>query len=233
MELRIAWQDEHLLVVDKPAGLVVHPSSGHADGTLVHGLLEHGAAGGEEADRPGIVHRLDRDTSGLLIVARHDAAQAHLMGLLKARGIKKRYLVLVGGSVAASVGRIEAPIGRDPRHRTRMAVVGDGRPAVTGYRVRERFDGWTLLEVDLVTGRTHQIRVHLASIGHAVAGDPVYASGRVRKGPAGLERLFLHAWQVEFPARTGTRLIRVSAPLPPELERPLDLLRDPLSGPPS
>jgi 23S rRNA pseudouridine1911/1915/1917 synthase len=235
--LEIVYQDEDVIIVDKPAGLVTHPAPGHPSGTLVNALLgraqagEYGGIAGVE--RPGIVHRLDRDTSGLLIVARHDAAQAHLMGLLKARGIKKRYLTLVGGSVAASVGRIEAPIGRDPRHRTRMAVVADGRPAVTGYRVRERFDAWTLLEVDLVTGRTHQIRVHLASIGHPVAGDPVYASGRVRKGPPGLERLFLHAWQVEFPARTGTRLIRVNAPLPPELERPLDLLRNPLTGLPS
>ncbi len=147
------------------------------------------------------------------------------MAQLKARRVKKRYLTLVGGDVAAAVGRIEAPIGRDPLHRTRMAVVPDGRPAVTGYRVRERFEGWTFLEVELVTGRTHQIRVHLASIEHAVAGDSLYATGRVRRGPEGLERLFLHAWQLEFAAPSGERLINVTSPLPPELEATLALLR--------
>ena len=120
------------------------------------------------------------------------------MAQLKARRVKKTYLALVQGSVAAAVGRIEAPIGRDPKHRTRMAVVPDGRPSVTGYRVRERFDGWTLLELDLVTGRTHQIRVHLDAIGHPVAGDPVYGTGTSRRGPDGLDRLFLHAWRLEL-----------------------------------
>ena len=151
--------------------------------------------------RPGIVHRLDRDTSGLLMVARTDAAQHSLMAQLKARRVKKTYLALVLGEVSAEVGRIEAPIGRDPKHRTRMAVVPDGRASTTGYRVRERFRGWTLLELDLVTGRTHQIRVHLEAIGHPVAGDPVYGTGTSR-GPAGpataLERLFLHAWRLQL-----------------------------------
>jgi 23S rRNA pseudouridine1911/1915/1917 synthase len=139
--------------------------------------------------------------------------------------VKKTYLALVGGAMDAAVGRVEAPIGRDPRRRTRMAVVPDGRPATTGYRIRERFDGWTLLEVDLVTGRTHQIRVHLASIGHPVAGDPVYATGIVRRGPDGLGRLFLHAWRLELAARSGDRLIRAIAELPPELESVLQDLR--------
>ena len=121
------------------------------------------------------------------MVAKDDAAQASLMAQLKARRVKKTYLALVQGSVAANAGRIEAPIGRDPRHRTRMAVVPDGRPSITGYRVRERFPGWTLLELDLVTGRTHQIRVHLEAIGHPVAGDPVYGTGTSRRGPDGLE----------------------------------------------
>src|SRR4029077_9139497 len=157
-----------------PAGLVVHPAPGHADGAMVNALLGLGGpetfGGIAGVRRPGIVHRLDRDTSGLLMVARTDLAQQGLMAQLKARRVKKTYLALVQGAVAAAVGRIEAPIGRDPRHRTRMAVVQDGRPATTGYRVRERFDGWTLLELDLVTGRTHQIRVHLDAIGHPVAG---------------------------------------------------------------
>jgi 23S rRNA pseudouridine1911/1915/1917 synthase len=228
--LHVVYEDDDLLIVDKPAGMVVHPAPGHATGTLVNALL--GRDGGKRLGtiagrtRPGIVHRLDRDTSGLIIIARNDDAQAAVMAQLKARRVQKRYLALVGGSVAATVGRIEAPIGRDPRHRTRMAVVPDGRAAVTGYRVRERFDGWTLLECDLVTGRTHQLRVHLASIGHAVAGDPVYASGRVRKGPDGLGRLFLHSWRVELLSPSDGHLIRAEAPLPTELEAVLESLRE-------
>lgn len=227
--LRIAYEDDDVLVVDKPAGLVTHPAPGRSSGTLVNALLArggraaYGAIAGE--DRPGIVHRLDRDTSGLLIIARNDRAQAALMAQLKARRVKKTYLALVGGAVPAQVGRIEAPIGRDPRHARRMAVVSTGRQSTTGYRVRERFAHWTLLELDLVTGRTHQIRVHLASIGHAVAGDAVYATGAARKGPDGLERLFLHSWRVEFNAPAGDRLIRVEAPLPDELEEVLATLR--------
>ena len=168
--------------------------------------------------RPGIVHRLDRDTSGLLMVARTDAAQASLQAQLKARRIKKTYLALVHGSVAAAVGRIEAPVGRDPGRRTRMAVVQSGRASTTGYRVRERFAGWTLLELDLVTGRTHQIRVHLEAIGHPVAGDPIYGTGTSRRGPDGLERLFLHAWRLELTSPSTDRLIRAEAPLPEALE---------------
>ncbi len=227
IQLRIVHEDGDLLIIDKPAGLVVHPSAGHDTGTLVHGLLAHGGELGGIAGvrRPGIVHRLDRDTSGLLMVARHDAAQASLLAQLKARRIKKTYLALVQGSVAAAVGRIEAPIGRDPKHRTRMAVVPDGRPSTTGYRVRERFARWTLLELDLVTGRTHQIRVHLDAIGHPVAGDPVYGTGTSRRGPDGLTRLFLHAWRLELASPSSGGLIRATAPLPPELEGVLDDLR--------
>ncbi len=229
IELRVVYEDPDLLIVDKPAGLVVHPSPGHRSGTLVNALLGRGGAdawgGIAGVARPGIVHRLDRDTSGLLMVARNDAAQASLMSQLKARRVKKTYLALVSGSVAAAVGRIEAPIGRDPRHRTRMAVVADGRPAVTGYRVRERWPGWTLLELDLVTGRTHQIRVHLEAIGHPVAGDPVYGGGRSRRGPEGLHRLFLHSWRLELAAPSDGHLIRAEAPLPEELEVVLQDLR--------
>jgi 23S rRNA pseudouridine1911/1915/1917 synthase len=228
--LRVVYEDDDLLIVDKPAGLVVHPAPGHADGTLVNALLAHGTGstwgGIAGVQRPGIVHRLDRDTSGLLMVARRDSAQASLMAQLKARRIKKTYQALVQGSVSAAVGRIEAPIGRDPRHRTRMAVVPDGRASVTGYRVRERFDGWTLLELDLVTGRTHQIRVHLDAIGHPVAGDPVYGTGTSRRGPAGLDRLFLHAWRLELTSPSSGQLIRATAPLPMELDRVLATLRE-------
>lgn len=234
VELSVVYEDDDLLIVDKPAGLVVHPAPGHASGTLVHALLGRGTSYGGIAgiQRPGIVHRLDRDTSGLLMVAKHDAAQASLMAQLKARRVKKTYLALVQGSVAAAVGRIEAPIGRDPKHRTRMAVVPDGRPAVTGYRVRERFPGWTLLECDLVTGRTHQIRVHLAAIGHPVAGDPVYGTGTSRRGPEGLGRLFLHAWRLELAAPSDGHLIRATAPLPDDLEAVLEGLRATAGGRP-
>jgi len=233
----IVYEDADLLIVDKPAGLVVHPSPGHGSGTLVNALLalDADAGGGfggiAGVQRPGIVHRLDRDTSGLLMVARSDAAQHSLMAQLKARRVKKTYLALVLGDVSAEVGRIEAPIGRDPKHRTRMAVVPDGRASTTGYRVRERFGGWTLLELDLVTGRTHQIRVHLEAIGHPVAGDPVYGTGTSRRGPqpAGdwtpLERLFLHAWRIQLTSPSGGHLIRAEAPLPPELEGVLEGLR--------
>jgi 23S rRNA pseudouridine1911/1915/1917 synthase len=229
--LRVVYEDADLLIIDKPAGLVVHPAPGHMGGTLVNALLAHGDGatwgGIAGVQRPGIVHRLDRDTSGLLMVARHDAAQASLMAQLKARRIKKTYQALVAGSVSAAVGRIEAPIGRDPKHRTRMAVVPDGRPSVTGYRVRERFTGWTLLELDLVTGRTHQIRVHLDAIGHPVAGDRVYGTGTSRRGPEGLDRLFLHAWRLELTSPSSGQLIRAVAPLPAELEQVLVKLREP------
>jgi 23S rRNA pseudouridine1911/1915/1917 synthase len=228
--LDVVYEDDDLLIVDKPSGLVVHPSPGHHDGdTLVNALLAR--AGGEEyggiagVARPGIVHRLDRDTSGLLMVAKHDAAQRSLMTQLKARRVRKTYQALVQGNVSAAVGRIEAPIGRDPKHRTRMAVVPDGRPSTTGYRVRERFTDWTLLELDLVTGRTHQIRVHLDAIGHPVAGDPVYGTGTSRRGPDGLGRLFLHAWRLELAAPGDGHLIRATAPLPDELETVLEGLR--------
>jgi 23S rRNA pseudouridine1911/1915/1917 synthase len=225
--LSVVYEDDDMLIVDKAAGLVVHPAVGHWTGTLVNALLardtEYGGIAGVQ--RPGIVHRLDRDTSGLLMVAKNDKSQASLMAQLKARGVKKTYLGLVQGSVAATTGRIEAPIGRDPNHRTRMAVVPDGRDSVTGYRVRERLGAWTLLELDLVTGRTHQIRVHLAAIGHPLAGDPVYGNGTSRRGPEGSTRLFLHSWRLEMESPTDGHLIRATAPLPPELELVLEGLR--------
>jgi 23S rRNA pseudouridine1911/1915/1917 synthase len=228
--LEVVYRDEDVIVIDKPAGLVTHPAPGHERGTLVNALLAlEASAGGlgtvAGVERPGIVHRLDRDTSGLIVVARNDAAQVSLQAQLKARRVRKTYLALAGGVVNAQLGRIEKPIGRHPRHRQRMAVTAEGKPAVTGYRVRERFAEWTLLELDLVTGRTHQIRVHLASIGHAVAGDRVYATGAIRRGPDGLERLFLHAWKLEFLSPGSGRLVRCEAPLPQELESVLDGLR--------
>ena len=229
LPLDVVYQDDDLLIVDKPAGQVVHPAPGHGSGTLVNALLGRGeeiAPGGIAGiQRPGIVHRLDRDTSGLLMVARTDAAQASLQAQLKARRVRKTYLALVHGEVSAAAGRIEAPVGRDPGRRTRMAVTPGGRQSTTGYRVKERFSGWTLLELDLVTGRTHQIRVHLEAIGHPVAGDPMYGTGTSRRGPDGLSRLFLHAWRLELTSPTSGRLIRAEAPLPPELEASLEALR--------
>jgi 23S rRNA pseudouridine1911/1915/1917 synthase len=230
MPLAVVYEDEDVLVIDKPAGLVTHPSPGHSTGTLVNALL---ARGGVEAygtvagdERPGIIHRLDRDTSGLIVIARNDRAQTALMAQLKARRVKKTYMALVHGSMAAEVGRIEAPIGRDPKRFGRMTVISGGRDSITGYRVRERFAGWTLLEVDLHTGRTHQIRVHLASIGQPIAGDPVYAPGAARRGPEGLDRLFLHSWRVEFVSPSADKLVRAEAALPPELEDVLRGLRE-------
>ncbi len=228
--LDVVYRDDDVIVVDKPAGLVTHPAPGHDRGTLVNALLameagEGGLGTAAGAGRPGIVHRLDRDTSGLIVVARNDAAQVSLQAQLKARRVRKTYLALAGGVVNAQVGRIEKPIGRDPRNRMRQAVTAQGKAATTGYRVRERFAEWTMLELDLITGRTHQIRVHLASIGHAVAGDTVYATGAVRKGPDRLERLFLHAWKLEFVSPGSGRLVRCEAPLPDELESVLDGLR--------
>ncbi len=227
IDVSVVYEDDDVLVVDKPAGIVVHPSPGHWDGTLVNALLarpgEYGAIAG--VSRPGIVHRLDRDTSGLLIVARTDVAQQSLQAQLKARRVKKTYIALVAGDVAAASGRVEAPIGRHPRHRTRMAVTEAGRPSTTGYRVRERFKDWTLLELDLVTGRTHQIRVHLEAIGHPVAGDRVYGTGTSRRGPEGLDRMFLHAWRLEFVSPSSGRLVRLTAELPAELSATLARLR--------
>src|SRR5512140_2517757 len=225
--LDVVYEDADMLIINKPFGLVVHPAPGHSGGTLVNALLardtEYGGIAG--VARPGIVHRLDRDTSGLLMVAKNDKAQASLMAQLKARGVKKTYIGLAQGSVAATNGRIEAPIGRDPHHRTKMAVVSGGRESVTGYRVRERLPGWTRLELDLVTGRTHQIRVHLAALGHPLAGDPLYGTGTSRRGPSGLTRLFLHSWLLELQAPSDGHVIRAEAPLPPELEAVLERLR--------
>lgn len=234
--LDVIYRDDDVIVVDKPVGLVTHPSPGHESGTLVNALL--GLDGGSalakmaDAERPGIVHRLDRDTSGLIVVARNDTALVSLQAQLKAHRVRKTYRALVGGQMSAQVGRIEKPIGRDPRQRMRMAVVPDGKASTTGYRVQERFEAWSSLELDLVTGRTHQIRVHLASIGHPVAGDQVYAVGPVRRGPDGLERMFLHAWKLEFVSPGSGRLVRCEAPLPAPLEATLDSLRAAAAGAP-
>jgi 23S rRNA pseudouridine1911/1915/1917 synthase len=221
MELRIAWEDEHLLVVDKPAGVVVHPAPGHSVGTLAHALLEHGAAGGDRF-RPGIVHRLDRDTSGLMVVARSEEAHQRLQNLVRRRELERHYLTLVVGRPRSRRGRIEAPIGRDRRDPLRRSLDTDSpREAITHFELMELLLRHALLDVRLETGRTHQIRVHLEAIDLPVAGDPVY--GRPRE--LGLERQFLHAARLAFPHPfTGAR-IETESPLPPDLTNALERAR--------
>jgi 23S rRNA pseudouridine1911/1915/1917 synthase len=222
LDLRIVYEDDDLLVVDKPAGIVVHPSGGHASGTLVHGLLGHRAAGGEEPERPGIVHRLDRDTSGLLVVARSDEAHRRLQQLLRKRELVREYLALVRGRPRSRSGRIEAPIGRDRNAPTRISLDTDTpRDAVTSFEVLEMLPRHAYLRVSLETGRTHQIRVHLAAIDLPVAGDPVYGID----GDLGLERQFLHAAKLAFPHPfTGDR-VECESPLPGDLQAALDEAR--------
>jgi 23S rRNA pseudouridine1911/1915/1917 synthase len=223
LDLRIAYEDEHLLVVDKPAGLVVHPSAGHASGTLVHGLLGHSIAGGAEAERPGIVHRLDRDTSGLLVVARSDEAHRRLQRLLRARKIEREYLALVQGRPRSRSGRIEAAIGRDRTDPTRVSLdTAAPRDAVTDFDVVELFPRHALLRVRLQTGRTHQIRVHLAAIQLPVAGDPVYGIA----GDLGLERQFLHAARLAFEHPVSGERVEAESPLPPDLQAALVRARE-------
>ena len=222
MGLRVAWEDEHLLVVDKPAGVVVHPGTGHREGgTLVHGLLALDAAGGDE-ERPGIVHRLDRDTSGLLVVARSDEAHAKLEDLIRRREVERRYLALVKGKPRSRTGRIEAPIGRDRQDRTRHSLdTPTPRAAVTHFEIAEALTAHTLLAVTLETGRTHQIRVHLEAIGLPIAGDPVYGNA----GELDLERQFLHAARLAFTHPFTGERIETESPLPPDLAAALERAR--------
>jgi 23S rRNA pseudouridine1911/1915/1917 synthase len=221
MELSIAWEDEHLLVVDKPAGLVVHPGAGSADATLVQGLLAHAVAGGEP-DRPGIVHRLDRDTSGLLVVARSEEAHRRLQGLIRRRRVERRYAALVRGRPRSRSGRIEAPIGRDRDDPTRQSLDTERpREAVTGFELRELLAEHAFLAVTLETGRTHQIRVHLAAIDLPVSGDPLYGV----RGDLGLERQFLHAERLAFPHPFSGDPVEVESTLPADLEAALEQAR--------
>ena len=226
--LDILYEDADLLVINKPAGMVVHPAPGraHRTGTLVNAILGHTTAlavGGEQ--RPGIVHRLDKDTSGVILVAKNDQALRALQAQFKARTVEKAYLALVEGEIPITHGRVEAPIGRDPRRRQRMAVVpeGKGRPAVTEFTVRERLSGYSLLEVRPRTGRTHQIRVHLAYIGHPVVGDPVYGRRRRRLY---CPRQFLHAYRLGFRLPGSGEWAEFTAPLPRDLAEVLDRLRE-------
>jgi 23S rRNA pseudouridine1911/1915/1917 synthase len=211
--LRIAFQDEHLIVVDKGAGLVVHPARGHREDTLSQ-LLAPLIAGGEP-ERAGIVHRLDRDTSGLLVVSRSQEVHRRLQAALAGRKIEREYLALVEGRPPARTGTIEAPIGRDPRVRTRMAVGGvSAREARTHFTLERSLARTSLLRLRLETGRTHQIRVHLQAIGHPVVGDPEYGTA----GALGLERQFLHATRLAFAHPITGERVDVTSPLPADLQ---------------
>ena len=222
MPLTVVYQDQYIVVIDKPAGLSVHPGPGHPDRTLVNALLAlcpdiQGIGG---VIRPGIVHRLDKDTSGLMVVAKTHAAHQALSEHLKARRVTKGYLALATGSVKLSEGRIDAPIARDPRQRKRMAIVEGGRESQTGYRVIERMGSNTLLELYLETGRTHQIRVHLAYMGNPILGDAVYG----KKDPL-LARHFLHAYHLGFQHPISGAPVEFRSPLPDDLADVLDRLR--------
>jgi 23S rRNA pseudouridine1911/1915/1917 synthase len=216
--LEIAWEDEHLLVVDKPAGVVVHPGAGHSTGTLAGALRGRGARGGP-VERAGIVHRLDRDTSGLLVVARSEEAFGRLQNLVRRRELEREYLALVRGRPRSRRGRIEAPIGRDRQHPTRHSLdTPTPRDAVTHFEVEQLHSGYALLRVWLETGRTHQIRVHLAAIDLPVVGDRIYGVPAL-----GLERQFLHACRLAFPHPITGERVDVSSPVPAELEEALSL----------
>lgn len=230
----VVYEDDDLIVVNKPAGLIVHPAPGISSPTLANGLAFHfqklSRAGG--ASRPGIVHRLDKGTSGLLVVAKTESAHESLGDQFRAREIYKSYIALVHGLFDRDRGQVDQPIGRDPRNRTRMAIVAGGRPALSLYRVRQSFDRFSLIEVELKTGRTHQIRVHLASVKHPVVGDETYGGGRdktvsdpqIRSAIAKLQRQFLHAHELRFRhPRTGEAL-RFKAPLPADLANLLEFI---------
>ncbi len=228
--LDIIFEDADLIVINKPAGMVVHPAQGHTRGTLVNALLARypdlaamTEISPDTADRPGIVHRLDRETSGLMIVARNPTTLRQLQQQFKTRSVEKIYLALVYGRPEAPEGIIDVPLGRDPHHRQKFAPRPDGKPSRTHYRLLEDFEGqYSLLQIGLETGRTHQIRVHLAWLKYPVVGDTVY--GR-KKNPFGLQRQFLHAWRLRFQhPRTG-EIIRLEAPLDADLQAVLDQLR--------
>lgn len=225
LPLTIVYEDEDLLVINKAPGMVVHPAPGHSEDTVVNALVaRYPQLQQIEGDlRPGIVHRLDRDTSGLLIVAKNARAQAALIEQMKQHAIIKRYLALVEGIVALDQGSIDAPIGRHPRFRQQMAITAtQSRDAITHFRVLKRFQRHTLLLLQLETGRTHQIRVHLQAIGHPVVGDPIYGSGHTEQRGIRLKRQFLHAYQLEFSHPLTDVPIKLEAPLPDDLQAILE-----------
>lgn len=219
----IAYEDDDIIVFDKPPGLVVHPAPGHKDSTLVNAfkwLRPENIQPGTE--RPGIIHRLDKDTSGLIVVAKNERSRLHLLRVWQARKVRKEYTALVAGTFPEDEAKVDAPIDRDPNNRKRMAVVQGGRHAVSYLRVLERLPGFTLLDVEIETGRTHQIRVHCAFAGHPVAGDRTYGGYRQN---IPLERQFLHARRLRFDLPDG-RPLDLTSPLPDDLQQTLDFLRE-------
>lgn len=226
--IQVVFEDESLLVVSKPAGLVVHPAPGHPSGTLVNALLARAGrlpAGGD-AGRPGIVHRLDAGTSGLMIVAKDAAVHARLVEQMSAREVTRVYLALVEGLPDTETATIDAPVGRSPRERTKMGIVAGGRPAVTHFRVLERHPGTALLEVRPETGRTHQIRVHMAAAGYPVVGDPTYGGTKALAARLGLDRPFLHAARLEFEHPVSGVRLALEDELPEELAAALARARE-------
>jgi len=224
--LTIIHEDKDIIVVDKPAGLVVHPAPGHSNHTLVNALLAHcpSLATSNDLMRPGIIHRLDKDTSGLMVIVKNDYARQYLVNQFKSHAVTKGYLVLVKGRLSPEQGMIEAPIGRDPHNRKRMAIVETGREASTQYRVRKYLNDYTLLEVAPLTGRTHQIRVHLAAIGYPVVGDLVYGTKcrHEAKAPC-LKRQFIHAYRLGFRLPSSNEYQEFTSLLPPDLKQALKL----------
>ncbi len=212
IEVAVVFEDEDVLVVDKPAGLVVHPGAGNPSGTLVNALLARGIAGGEDAERPGVVHRLDRDTSGLMVLAKGEPAYSRLVALMAGRRVTRVYRAVVVGEGLPATGTIDAPVGRDPDNPTLMAA-GVGKPAVTHFEVLAEAAGQAMLRVRLQTGRTHQIRVHLSAIGHPVYADPLY--GEAIPG----RRLWLHAERLAFEHPVGGAALEFTAPIPEDLRR--------------
>ena len=206
----INFEDEHILVVDKPAGLVVHPGAGNPSGTLVNALLDRGIAGGQDPSRPGVVHRLDRDTSGLMVLAKGEPAYSRLVGMMSARRVERLYRAIADGAGLPRTGTIDSPVGRDPDNPTLMAA-GVGKPAVTHFSVLAGAAGHTMLRVRLETGRTHQIRVHLAAIGHPVYADALYGS------PVPGRRLWLHAERLSFEHPVGGRALEFHSGIPADL----------------
>jgi 23S rRNA pseudouridine1911/1915/1917 synthase len=232
--LDILYEDDSLIIINKPADLVVHPAAGHESGTLVNALLAHcpDLAGIGGVQRPGIVHRLDKDTTGAIAIAKTDLAHQHLQAQLKAKTARRQYLGVVYGSPSAESGTINQPIGRHPVDRKKMAVVPvdkGGRSAVTHWQVRERLGNYTLIHFQLETGRTHQIRVHSAYIGHPIVGDPIYSSGRSLG--VNLPGQALHAWKLSLQHPVSGEWIEVTAPLPKTLTTLLDVLRRRVTNP--
>ena len=219
--LVVIYEDEHIVVIDKPAGLTVHPAPGHPSHTLVNAILAHcpGLTSSKEFSRPGIVHRLDKDTSGLIVVAKHDFAREYVAAQFENRTVTKGYLVLVKGRLSPEQGVIEARIGRDPHRRQRMAIMEAGKQAVTQYQVRKYLDDYTLVEVSPLTGRTHQIRIHLSAIGCPVVGDTVYGIKS-----AHLNRQFVHAYRLGFRLPSTKQYQEFNSPLPVDLDQALEHL---------